>query len=264
MAPVIGSGLPLPDIYKNRQAGAEQAYQAALADLAKQQRSQFTQYGFQGDVNEETGAVNASIDPNLQFGLVQQMLRGHSASRTSLKEGTSGRGLGRSGLAKQRQNLLKFLQQGDVASLGQRFNSGIAGIFGQRGNARRNRDMEFNNAEQDALSYAIANGLFNRDPSGVGITGNDPAASMMGAPGGGYQGGAGLTGQQQQPGGAYSSEMMLTDPAQTAQPAPFDPAAYQQELASRMSQASYQDDGEYVMYDPLNPGTKNRNKWRGY
>lgn len=158
---VINSGLPLPGVYKEKQLAAEQAYQQALADLGSQQQGLFNQYGFQGQVGDN-GAINGlQINPNQQFGLVQQLLRSQAGSRSDLKNQLSGRGLGKTGLSAQRKRLLNFLQQGDFASLGQRFGRGVSDIARQRGLALGKRQGDFNDAEAEALAYALANGLFD-------------------------------------------------------------------------------------------------------
>ena len=232
MAGVIGS-LPLPGVYKEKQLAAEAAYQQALAALAAEQRGTFNQFGFEGDVDEKSGAINSRINPNLQFGLVQQMLRGHSSGRTSLKENTSGRGLGKTGLAKQRQNLLKFLQQGDVAGLGQRFHGAIGNIQKERGNARRMRDQEFTQAELEAMQYAMANGLFNSAGAAEGST----------------SGGAGAGSTPLQTGYDPVSNAdwaRVPGAGRHVDTQNYDPVAAQEEIARAMANA-----GASQAYDPL-------------
>lgn len=164
---VIGSGLPIPEIYGQKQNSAQRAFEEALAELAAQERQTSLDFGYR------QGQSGYELDPNLQFGLAQQMLRGHSGALTGARASMSGRGLGKAGLSRQRERLLRFLQQGDLASLSGRFTRGMQGIQSGRSSARRGRDDAFNMAEAEALQYAIQNGLFN--------TATPPAAASGGA-----------------------------------------------------------------------------------
>ncbi len=183
---VIGSGLPIPGVYKEKQLSAEQAYQQALQSLAAEQRSTMDQYGFQGDVGDDGSLQNMRINPNQQFSLVNQMLRSGSASRTGLKNELAGRGLGKYGLSAQRKNLLKFLQQGDYAGLGQRFAGKLQGIGRGRSEALSRKQGAFNDAESEALAYALSQGLFNESAGSTG--------GAVGAGGRGTVGGETITG----------------------------------------------------------------------
>lgn len=210
-------------VYKERQLNAEQAYQQALASLAAEQRNTFNQYGFEGDVDANTGAITTSINPNLQFGLIQQMLRGHNSGIKNIIENNSSRGLGTTGLAKQRQNLLRFLQQGDVASIGQRFRGAIGNIQNQRGNARRMRDNEFSAAEEAQAYWMMQQGLLGSTAAGTPPGPNTPNGVDGPIPGVGYSA----------PGIPGGTSRWNTQDEQN-----YDPAAAQLEIAKAMAAAS--------------------------
>lgn len=201
---VIDSGLPIPGVYKNRQQQAETAYQQALIALQQQERSTSQNYGFTGDTDPNTGAQsNIHIDPTQQYSQVLDLLRGHAGNMTNLRNQLTGAHLGKMGLSAKRSNLLRFMQQGQVAGLGTQYSKAMSDIFGQRGAAKRGRDTEFNSAESDAVAYAIANGLFNAAP--------DP-----GAGGGGGGGGAGGGGASNYTGGSQASTNLASTLGQAA------------------------------------------------
>lgn len=161
MAPrkVIGSGLPIPEVYGERQAAAQRAFEQAMAELSAQERQQSLDFGLR-----DTGG-NIEIDPTLSHGLAQKMLRGHSSSLMGARSSMSGRGLGKAGLSRQRERLLRFLQSGETSELANRFTRGKQGFAAQRGALGRGRDDAFNQAESDAILFALQNGLFNTDPT---------------------------------------------------------------------------------------------------
>lgn len=170
---VIDSGLPLPQIYKQRQTDAQDAYTRAIAQLAQQERGTFQDYGMQGQVDPNSGAVNASIDPNQRFGIVQELLRSHAGNLHSLRETLSGRNLGRTGLAAKRMSALRQQQSGDLSQVTGGFQKRLASLYNQRGAANQDRLREFNMSESDAVQYALQNGLFNQagGAGGGGVVG---------------------------------------------------------------------------------------------
>lgn len=109
------------DEFAQRRAELQRLYAESLAGIGAGQREAFMNFGFAGDVDQGTGGTNFRIDPNLQFGQAQNMLRGHALGRRQLNEQVTARGIGRKGLGAQQQRLLKFLQGGDLANLNSRF-----------------------------------------------------------------------------------------------------------------------------------------------
>lgn len=160
---VIGSGLPIPGVYKEKQLAAEKAYQDALAGLSQQQSQLDLGYGFQSTTDDK-GQSSFQLDPAQRHGMAQNLLRNHADSLQSLREGLTGRGLGRRGLAAQRTNLMRFMQGGEVSQLGNSFANQLSSIYNQRGQALNNKNTAFNNAESEAVQFAIANGLFTPPP----------------------------------------------------------------------------------------------------
>lgn len=181
---VIGSGLPIPDVYGGKQAAAQRAFEQALIDLQSQDRDMDLQYGMR------QGAGGTEIDPANQFGLAQSMLRSNSSALSQSRAALTGRGLGKSGLSRQRERLLRFLQEGDLANLGSRYTRGKQGIAGARSGAARSKDSAFNDAEMEAVMFALQNGLFNPAPADPGVVSDidpgGPANAMAGMNAGNY------------------------------------------------------------------------------
>lgn len=157
---VIDSNLPIPGVFKQKQLLAEQQYEQALAALGQQQGQLFTQYGFKGNIGED-GKTTFAIDPAQEHGLALDLLRDHQSSLSNLRENLVGRGLGTRGYSARQQGLLRFMQGGETANLINRFQGAAANIYNQRAQALTNRNMAFNDAESEAVNFALQNGLFN-------------------------------------------------------------------------------------------------------
>lgn len=174
---LIGSGL-IPETFQQEYAGYEDAYQSKLAGLGRDERNLFADYGFTGGVGED-GSVNFQADPNAQRGLYQQLLQNIGGQLGQAKNEVRGRGIGRAGLAKARENLIRFMMSGEKTGLLTNFNKGAANIFGQRGAALTDRNRNFNALEGRALDWWNQYGP--DDPDGnvsEPMFGERPAASM--------------------------------------------------------------------------------------
>lgn len=148
---LIGSGL-IPETFQQDYAGYEDAYQSKLAGLGRDERSLFADYGFAGGVGQD-GSVNFQADPNAQYGLYQQLLQNIGGQLGQAKNEVRGRGIGRAGLAKARENLIRFMMSGEKTSLLSNFNKNASNIFGQRGGALTDRNRNFNSVEGKALDW---------------------------------------------------------------------------------------------------------------
>lgn len=148
---LIGSGL-IPEQFQKEYAGYENDYQGALSGLQRDERNLFADYGFQGGVGAG-GEVNFQADPNANHGLYQQLLQNIGGQLGQAKQEVRGRGLGRAGLAKARENLIRFMMSGEKSNLLSNFNKGAAGIFGARGDALTARNRGFNTVEGNALDW---------------------------------------------------------------------------------------------------------------
>lgn len=157
--------VPVPSIYYTEKDAADSAYQAALNQLAQKQSLLANQFGFKIHTDPSTGALlDTQIDPNNQFSSVMNLMGSHAAGLRNLREQLAGAGLaggGLKGLAAQRAALLRFQQQGQLASLGSNFAGQFGDLTNQRAGAGATRDAAYNQAASDAINFAIQNGLFN-------------------------------------------------------------------------------------------------------
>lgn len=184
---LIGSGL-IPETFQKDYAGIEDQYQQTLGGLQRDERSLFADYGFQGGIGEG-GQVNVQTDPNATNGLYQKLLGNIGNQLGQAKTEVRGRGLGRAGLAKARENLIRYMMSGEKSGLLTNFNKSAASIFGQRGDALTTRNRGFNQAEGSALDWWNQYGPDDPDgnvsepaPSGAPVpTAPLPAQSPPGA-----------------------------------------------------------------------------------
>ena len=200
--------------YLDRTVVAQQAYQDALSDLARQQRRLYEDYGFEGDI-DEGGKTTFRIDPVKQHGRSQQLLRSHATAMQQLRENLSAKGLGNRGLAAQRARLLRFVQEGDIANLSNRFTDSANAIFRGRAGARRGRDeaMAGIGASRGASATAANTTSSTVSDTAVNNTGN----------GNGNGNGNGVATQDTTPWQTPAqSNVPLLVSAQPNQPAPID------------------------------------------
>lgn len=148
---LIGSGL-IPENFQNQYAAAEDDYQSGLAGLSREERNLYRDYGFQGGIGE-SGTVNFEVDPTAPYGQYQSLLRNIGGQLGQARQEVKGRGLGRSGLARARENLIRFMMSGAKADLTTGFTKQAADIFGKRGIALTGRNRRFGELEGQALDW---------------------------------------------------------------------------------------------------------------
>lgn len=170
-----------PD-WASQRAELQRIYAGTLADLAKEQRGLFTEYGFSGNV-DDSGNSAFQVDPNLQYGRVQDLLRTHAMQRKNVAGELVGRNLGRTGLAAQRSALLKTMQGQDLTGLSNNFLRGITGILGQRGSARAGLNSGLFSLDQDQAGWM--GGAGNGTTTSPAVT---PPRNSTTPPGGQIQG----------------------------------------------------------------------------
>lgn len=173
---LIGSGL-IPETFQKDYAGVEDEYQGKLAGFQRDERGLFADYGFSGGIGAD-GAVNFQADPNANYGLYQQLLQNIGGQLGQARNEVRGRGIGRAGLAKARENLIRFMMSGEKTGLLTNFNKGAANIFGQRGAALTDRNRGFTEVEGKALDWWNQYGP--DDPDGnVGVEDSRPAENPV-------------------------------------------------------------------------------------
>ena len=145
------------DEFARRRAELQRLYAESLAGIGAGERETFMNFGFSGDVNQDTGATQFQIDPNLQFGQAQNLLRQHGLGRRQLMETNTARGLGKTGLAAQQKGLLKFMQGGDLTNLNARFMNMLGQLNRSRQAARNDMTSGIMDVDFGAARARAAN-----------------------------------------------------------------------------------------------------------
>jgi hypothetical protein len=164
------------DEFARRRAELQRLYAESLAGIGAGERETFMNYGFSGDVNQDTGATQFQIDPNLQFGQAQNLLRQHGLGRRQLMETNTARGLGKTGLAAQQKGLLKFMQGGDLTNLNARFMN----MLGQLNRSRQAARNDMSSGSM-AVDFDAARARANRPvttTTNTAVTNEEEAAPV--------------------------------------------------------------------------------------
>lgn len=159
---LIGSGL-IPQSFQDQYNAAQGEYETNIAGLGRDERSLFRDFGFTGGINDQ-GGVNFQVDPTANYGQYQSFIRNLGGQLQAARAQRSGRGLGKKGLARARENLIRFLGEGDRAGLVSNLTKQASGIFGARGQARSARDRVFGQLEGGALDWWNQYGPEDPDP----------------------------------------------------------------------------------------------------
>lgn len=142
--------IPYAGIYLEQQALAQQAYEAALAQLNEQQTSLFNRFGLRMN-NGKT-----EVDPLNQFGEYQQLRRQQATELDDIEANTRGRGLF-GGVAGQALNPARYAHGIQNLGLSNSFLDAFKGIQSQRNEALITKNRALMEAERDQLYNAIDN-----------------------------------------------------------------------------------------------------------
>lgn len=130
-----------PD-FEGRQSTINTAYVTALSRLQAQQSQLYNSYGFKDG--------STDLDPNDQFGLIQQLTHQTGQSLQADDNVERARGLNPdSGLGAHRAALIRYQSAGQANQLGQHFQTGLGDIGNSRVDATNtyNADTGTNNAD---------------------------------------------------------------------------------------------------------------------
>lgn len=165
--------------YAGAALNATTAYNNALARINEKRSGTMRQYGYLADINPQTGVTqNMRVDPNNQYGNLQQMLRSQGQGAQEAEYTNQERGV-RGGLANKLFSRLKYDWGGQSAQLGQSLTGTLGGYQDEQNQAAYERDRALWEAEQAAALEAIMNGWFNpaggsESDGGGGNDHNDP------------------------------------------------------------------------------------------
>lgn len=150
---------PTPGVAQYGQAAllAKTAYQQALARLNQKRQGTLRQFGYQGDIDPETGTVkNVRTDGNNPYGLFQMNNRTQARGLDQAAWNAQERGLGTGGgLAAQMQNDLRFQYGAQDAQMGQDLVGSLAEYQDAQTSAAQQRDAALYQAELEAARMAI-------------------------------------------------------------------------------------------------------------
>lgn len=94
LPPEVTQSVPITGIYKEKQALAQRAYEAALADLQASRGRTLANYGFKGVFDSGGKLTSYEIDPAQQLGSVQRLNRMYGQERETARDDALARGLG--------------------------------------------------------------------------------------------------------------------------------------------------------------------------
>lgn len=166
------SPIPGASVYAEKQLQALDAYNRAKQNIRNRQNSYWQQYGFTGEVDPATGAAsNVRVDPNNQYGQLQQMLKSTGSSMDQAREGGYARGLGGTGLGAQDESEARYAYGAANNAFQQDFTGNLGQLARNWGQAGADYSSAMTDAEHTALLDSIAAGKFNTAPAA-----NDPSS----------------------------------------------------------------------------------------
>lgn len=149
---------PIPNApgYASAEVMANNAYNAALAQLNQNRLNTLTQYGYTGSVDPTTGVLSGvQVDPHAMHGQLQDLL--HNQAVEDMQARTSGQDRGLiGGLAHQAGSELRFQHGSQDTQLGQNLEQQLSDFQGQQQSAAEQRDAALWQAEQDAANQAVS------------------------------------------------------------------------------------------------------------
>lgn len=161
---------------------AKAAYQRALQGLNKNRLDLAQQWGYQGDLDPETGSFsNLRVDQHNQYGGYQLARRGHAQQYDQLRNAVAERRIGRKGLAAQDLSDLRFdWGNEDQASARSILNS-LSGFDSQQQEAYQGFQNTYHQALLDAARQAIEDARYNEAEYDDGGDADDDVRSPAGA-----------------------------------------------------------------------------------
>jgi hypothetical protein len=146
------------------------AYNNTLARINRQRGQSLQQYGYQGDVDPNTGVLtNVHVDPNSRYGDFQSMLRNQATIAQQAEYANQDRGL-RGGMANKALSDARYGFGQQSAQLGTNFANTFTDYQDQQTQAKADYDRALYEQQLQDAQAAIAAGNFN--PAGDGGDGS--------------------------------------------------------------------------------------------
>lgn len=138
------------------------AYGKALAGYNQQRTATAQGFGYQGDIDPNTGMMsNLRVDQTNPYGAYQMNRRAHADQWTALRDQQAGRRIGSKGLAAQSQNDARFAWGGEDAAQAQDFIGRLSGIDQQQQQAYQGWQDTYWQALAQATRDAVEKGNFD-------------------------------------------------------------------------------------------------------
>jgi|SRR5579884_449168 len=161
MADMVTAPIPGMDTYAGADINATNAYNNALARINQNRLSTMRQFGYTGTVDPTSGVItNMAVDPNNQYGNLQQLLRNSALQAQQDQFAAQDRGL-HGGLANQAVSNDKYAFGLGSQQLGTQLTDALSSLQDQQDSAAYTRDAALQDAENQATLAAIAAGNFN-------------------------------------------------------------------------------------------------------
>jgi hypothetical protein len=159
---LTGKGAPLQGVYKEQQALAQRAYEQAIASLGQQQGQLLRDFGYIGDVDQNTGVVsNLRMDSNNPFGAMQQAGRQQHFEARNARNDARERGLSsRFGLGRQGLSAVNEGAEFQRSQLTRQFLDRLQEVLTNRAGAGWTRDEQMLQAQKEAILQASSLGLY--------------------------------------------------------------------------------------------------------
>lgn len=156
------------DSYAQAANAAKLAYQQAITKVGSNRQSLLRQYGYTAEIDPNTGSYsNLRVDPNNQYGDLQQMLRNQAQQDQQAEFGAEERGL-HGGLANQGASDLRYAHGAESSQFGTNLIGSMSDLDQQSLGAKQSYDDTLYNAQLDAARQALAAQMFDQaDFSGL-------------------------------------------------------------------------------------------------
>jgi hypothetical protein len=155
---------PIPGAFDYGQAmlAANTAYKTALTRLNQRRSATGRQYGYDMDIDPESGTVaNMRVSASNPFGLYQSQRRQFAGLAEDAEQAGVERGIGFKGLGAQPMGRLQHEFAAGRYQLGEGLTSTMAGYQDEQNQAAYARDQAIYQAQLEAAREALMNRLFN-------------------------------------------------------------------------------------------------------
>jgi len=158
--------IPGAGLYGQEMSLAEQAYEAALADINRRRTSLLQQLGMRPVMDAQGNITSLQVDTKNPYGQYQQLRRNEGQNLDIAEQDSIGRGLGHGqGLAHQGETKLRYDQHVQDLNFSRDAMSNLYGLENQKQQALQTKNWSLLTAQQAALQAAAAAGAWQPGPT---------------------------------------------------------------------------------------------------